>query len=97
MPLRHTLQHICQPAYVGFIQRCIHLVEYAEGAGLIKKDADEQRQGGQRLFAAREQEHVLQFLAGRLRDDVDSTVDDVLLIGKRINAWPPLNSLRRLR
>src|SRR6266481_4293570 len=48
---------------VGFIERRVDFVQNAEGAWLVAEDGDEQRQSGHGLFAAGEQQHVLQALA----------------------------------
>ena len=50
-------------ADVRLVQRRVDFVENAERAGRVLEDANQQCQRGQRLFAAREQQHVLQFLS----------------------------------
>ena len=72
------LQHVGEPADVGFVERRVDFVEHAEGAGLVLEDADQQRERGERLFAAGEQQHVLQLLARRRGDDVDAALGVVL-------------------
>ena len=48
---------------VRFVQRRIDFVEDAEGARLVAEHRDQQGQGGQRFFAARKQQNILQALA----------------------------------
>ena len=80
--LCHAAQHVRQAPHVRLVQRSIDLVEDAEGARLINKDSDQQRQRGQRLLATGEQQYILQLLAGRLRHNVDAAVRRALLIGQ---------------
>ena len=44
------------------------------GLGAIAEDGDEQRERGERFFAAGEKQNILQALARRLRDDVNAAV-----------------------
>ena len=50
------------------------------GARLVLEDSNQQRQRGQRLLAAGEQQHVLQLLARRRSHDVDAAFGRVLLV-----------------
>ena len=83
-----------EAAHVGLVERSVDLVEDAEGRGLELEDADQQRERGERLFAAREQKDVLQLLARRRGDDVDAALGGVLRVGephrrpgRRRRAW----------
>ena len=71
-------EQVGEAADVGLVQRRVDFVEHAEGAGLELEDADQQRQRGERLFAAGEQQHVLQLLARGRGDDVDAALGGVL-------------------
>ena len=53
------------------------------GLGLYLKMREHQRDGGQRLLAAREQLDALQALARRLRDDLDAALERVVLVEQR--------------
>ena len=72
----------CQAHDVRLVQRRVHFVQDAERAGLVLEDRHQQRHRGQRLLAAREQQHVLQLLARRRRNDIDAGLGQVLLIGQ---------------
>ena len=50
------------------------------GLGRIAEDGDQQRQGRQRFLAAGEEQHVLQPLSGRLRDDIDAAFQDIAVV-----------------
>ena len=71
----HAAQHLHEPPDVGIVERRIDLVQQAERARPVLEDAEHQRHRRQRLLAAREQLHVLQPLARRLRDDVDAALE----------------------
>ncbi len=68
----HFGQHFVEAAHVGFVERCVNFVENAEWARLITKYCDQQRERRERFFAPGEQQDILQALARRLGDDVDS-------------------------
>ena len=53
-----------------------------KGAGWILEDADQQRERGEGLLSAREQEDVLQLLARRRGDEVDAGLVAVLGVGE---------------
>ncbi len=53
------------------------------GLGLYLKQAEHQRDGGQRLLAARQQLHALQALARRLGDDLDAALERIVLVEQR--------------
>ncbi len=78
----HLLQQPRQPLDVRLVQRRIHFVQNAERARLILEDGHQQRHRGQRFFAARKQQHVLQPLARRRGDDIDARLGDVGLVGQ---------------
>src|SRR5439155_23292814 len=50
---------------------------------LVLEQAEHQRDGGQRLLAAREQLDALKPLAGRLRDDLDAALERIVLVEQR--------------
>jgi len=57
---------------VGFIKRRVNFVEEAERRGTIMKNSQNQGERSHRLFTTGKQQHVLQTLAGRLRNDVNA-------------------------
>ena len=61
-----------KPVDIGIVQRCIDLVQNADGTRPITEDCNKQRQRGQCFLSAGKEQYVLQALAGRLRDDVDA-------------------------
>ena len=71
-----------EAADVGLVERSIDFVEDAEGRGLELEDSDQQRQRGESLFSAGEQQDVLQLLARRRGDDVDAALVGVLRVGE---------------
>ena len=71
-----------EAAHVGLVERSVDLVQDAERRGLELEDADQQRERGQRLFSAREQQDVLQLLARRRSDDVDAALVRILRVGE---------------
>ena len=76
--LLKAMQQVGEAADVGFVQRRVHFVERAEGAGLELEDGHQQGQRGQGLFAAGEQQHILQLLAGRRGHDVQAALSLIL-------------------
>jgi hypothetical protein len=48
----HLAQQAGEPLDVGFVQRRVHFVQDAEGAGLIAEDGHQQGHRGQGLLAA---------------------------------------------
>src|SRR5438094_903423 len=81
--LLHAAEHLDEAADVGIVERRIDLVEEAEGARLVLEHAEHQRDGGQRLLAAREQLDALQPLAGWLRDDLDAALERIGFVEQR--------------
>ena len=77
---RHRDHFAGEAPDVRFIQRRVDFVKQTEGRGTIMKYSEDQRQSGHRLFAAREQQNVLQALARRLRDDVDARFQFVVRV-----------------
>ena len=86
-------QHVGESADVGFVQRRVDFVQHAERAGLVLEDADQQRQRSEGLFAAGEQQHVLQLLARRRGNDVDAALREFSSSVRRMKAWPPSKSV----
>ena len=66
-----------EAADVGFVQRGIDFVEDAERAGLAAEDCQQERDAGERFFAAREERDAASFLAGGTGHDVDAAFEDV--------------------
>ncbi len=95
----HVGDHLGEAADVGFVERGVDFVEDAEGRGLELEDADEEREGGEGLFAAGEQQDVLQLFARGRGDDVDAGESELGLSGsvRRMKAWPPPKSLVKVR
>src|SRR5262249_29638906 len=78
----HLLDEFGEAANVGFVEWCIDFVENAEWARRVLKDSDQQGQGGKGLFAARQQQYVLQLFARRRRHDVDAAFGAVFFVGE---------------
>ena len=56
---RHLLNQTGKTDGVGLIERRVDFVEDAEGTRLVLEDGHQKGHRGERLFSAREQEHVL--------------------------------------
>ena len=76
------MDELGEAAHVGLVERSVDFVEDAERCGLELEDADQQRECGEGLFAAGEQQDVLQLLAGRRGHDVDAALVGVLGVGE---------------
>ena len=77
---RHLAHEADEALVVDLVERGIDLIEQAEGARLVAKDREEERERGERALAAGEQSDRLRLLAWRLRDDLDPALEDVFLI-----------------
>jgi hypothetical protein len=51
----HILYQLSEAADIGFVERGVDFVKDAERAGCVLEDANQQRERGQRLFAALQQ------------------------------------------
>ncbi len=80
--LAHVGDELGEAADVGLVERGVDFVEHAEGRGLELEDADQQRERGEGLLSAREQEDVLQLLARGRGDEVDAGLVAVLGVGE---------------
>ena len=78
--LRVFLQIIRVIPDIRIIQRSFNLVQNAERRGLQFQHREQNRNGGQRAFAAGEQRQELQFLSRRLGVDLDAAVQRVVRI-----------------
>src|SRR5213594_4330100 len=81
--LLHAAQHLDEPADVRIVERGVDFVEQAERARLEPEHREHQRDGRQRLLAARQQLHALQALPRRLGDDFDAALERVVLVEQR--------------
>ena len=61
---RKLFQDPQQPAEVGVVERSLNFVEHIEGAGSRLEDRHQQRNGGERPLAPRQQRKPLDLLAG---------------------------------
>src|ERR1700733_9956 len=84
----HLGEHFVEAPNVGFVQRRVHFVEDAEWAGLVAEHGDKQRQRSERLFAAGEQENILQTLSRWLRSDVDAGLARAIRLAQAHLAMP---------
>src|SRR5690606_7389618 len=78
--LREDLQ---QPAEVDVVERRLDLVHDVERAGSRLEDRDQQRDGGQRPLAAREQREPLDLLARRPRLHLEPGREHVVGVGEQ--------------
>ena len=47
----HFIEQIAEALHIGVVQRRVHFVQQAEGAGLGEEDAEEEREGDERALA----------------------------------------------
>src|SRR5206468_132668 len=79
---RHLTNQLGETPDIGFVEGRVHLVENAERAGLVLEDANQQCERGERLLAAREQQHILELLAWRRRNHIDAAFGSVELVSQ---------------
>src|SRR5262249_50568622 len=79
---------------VRLVQRSVHLVQDAEGGGLVAEDRDEERDRRQRLLSSREEQDRLIPLAGGMRDDLDSRFEEVRFVEEPHFGGAPLEQTR---
>ena len=77
-----------EPVDVGVVERSVHLVEDAEGAGLHEVDGEEQRDRGEGLLAAGEEGERLRLLPPRTGEDVDLRLQRIVA-AQRERRLPP--------
>ena len=75
-------QQVGEAFDVRAVERGVHFVQHAEGAGLDVEEGEQQGGGGQGAFAAGQQGQVLALLAGRLDEDVDAGFQNVVGVGQ---------------
>jgi hypothetical protein len=69
---RHGNHFSGETTDVRLVERRVNFVEEAERRGTIMKNSQNQGERSHRLFTTGKQQHVLQTLAGRLRNDVNA-------------------------
>jgi hypothetical protein len=65
-------------ADVRLVERRVDFVQEAEGRGLDEVEREEERNGGQGALPAGQEADPLQLGAGRLGDDLDAALEDVV-------------------
>jgi len=80
--LRELPQRIGEPADVGLVECGVDLVEDAERDRANLEHREQQRDGRERPFAAREHRERLGLLAGRPGDDLDAGRGEVRRVGQ---------------
>ena len=76
----HRVEQIAEAFDIGVVERRIDFVQYADRCGVGEEQAEDQGDGGERLFAARQQSQRLQFLAGWLCEDFESGLQRVVAV-----------------
>jgi hypothetical protein len=61
----HSVEQIAEAFDIGVVERRIHFVENADRRRIGQKDREDQRQRGQRLFAAGQKRHDLRLFPWR--------------------------------
>ena len=78
--LGHLLDDLREAPDVRVVERCVDLVEQAERRRVQLEDREHERDGRQRLLAARQQMNRADLLAGRARHDRDARGEHVLAV-----------------
>ena len=87
----HVVQQGAEPLHVGVVKRGVDLVQYANRRWIAAEHGEDQRQCRQRLLAARQQRQRREFLARRLRVDLQSGLQRVVGADQGQCARPPPN------
>ncbi len=80
--LGHLGQHLAETLDIGVVQRRVHFVQHADRGRVHQEHREDQRHGGQRLFAARQQRQRLQPLARRAGEDLQTCFQRVFGFGE---------------
>ncbi len=75
----HHLQESAEADHVGFVEGGVHFVEQAERRRGVLEDGEEEGDGREGLLAAGEKGDALEPLPRRLRNDLESRLQDVLV------------------
>src|SRR3546814_12806994 len=78
-----SVLQITEAFYIGVIKRGIDLIKHANRGGIGEEQREYQRNGGQRLFAARKQGQHRQLLARRLGHDLQPRLQRIIRIDQR--------------
>jgi hypothetical protein len=68
----HIFEKIAEAFDIGVVERRVHFVENANRRRIGKKDREDQRHRGKRLFAAGQQGHDLRLFAWRMDEDFET-------------------------
>ena len=79
----HRVEQVAEAFDVGIVQRRIDFVEHADWGGVGQEQREDQRDRGERLFAAREQGQRLQALAGGLGKDLKARFQWIVAVDQR--------------
>ena len=80
--LRQLLKIRSEPSHVGIVKSRLDLVQKAKGRRFQILDGKQKGDRGKRLLPSGKLHHILKFLARRLRDDFDSGLQDILVLGE---------------
>lgn len=80
--LGHLANQIVEAIDVRVVEWGIDFVEQTERAGPNEEHGEDHCHGGERFFAAGEERHALQLLAGGLRHDFDPRFEQVGFVGE---------------
>ena len=73
-------EHGQESADVGFVERSVDLVQETKRRRFVTEDGEHDGDRGHRLLPSGEKQHVLKFLPGRLRNDIDAALQYVVLV-----------------
>jgi len=85
----HGVEQVAEAIDIGIVERGIDFVEHADRRGIGQEQGEDQRDRGQRLFAARKQGQRLQPLARRLGEDLQPGFQRVVAVDQREVRLPP--------
>jgi len=79
----HPVEKVAEALDIGIVERRVDLVENADRRRIGEEQSEDERDGGQRLLAARQQGQGRQALARRLRHDLEPRFQRVVALDQR--------------
>ena len=91
--LGHVFHHLAEALDIGVVQGRIHFVQHADRGGIDHEDGEDQRQGSEGLFAARQQRQGLQALARRAGEYLQPRFERIFRFGEGEARFPAFEQL----
>ena len=77
---RHRVEQVAEAFDIGIVERRIDFVEHTDRRRVGQEQSEDQRDCGQRLFAARQQGQRLQLLARRLGENLEACFQRIVAV-----------------